>query len=145
MKRWLHWRALEDGRELPAAAIDLGALLLERGKAREAQKSFERAQSLAAGHVDVHYGLAKALVAAGTMARRARGSSAASSWTGAWPGRAVSIRAASPQEGKVDLGPPPVRGRQRRAHWADAPRVRRGLRELGILRAPRPPTARRSS
>ncbi|MEO6462465.1 MAG: tetratricopeptide repeat protein, partial [Candidatus Eisenbacteria bacterium] len=36
-------RALEGGRELPQAALDLGALLLERGRARDAAREFERA------------------------------------------------------------------------------------------------------
>jgi len=59
--------ALEDGRELPSAALDLGVLLLERGKAREAQKAFERALHWQPDTPDVHYGLAQALIASNDL------------------------------------------------------------------------------
>src|SRR5205814_1083054 len=59
--------ALADGREMPQAAMDLGVLLLERGKAREAQREFERALHWQPDTADVHFGLAQALLADGDL------------------------------------------------------------------------------
>ena len=59
--------ALHDGRELPQAAMDLGVLLLARGKAREAQHEFERALHWQPDTADVHFGLAQALLSGGDL------------------------------------------------------------------------------